>query len=56
MAVAIKKILYATDVKESALADAQEIVGESMHDGETDGNDDPTTNWNNGGYLAYEGH
>ncbi|GFZ03624.1 microtubule end binding protein EB1A [Actinidia rufa] len=47
MAVAIKKILYTTDAKESALADAQEIVGESVNDGETDGNDDPTTNRNN---------
>ncbi|PSS07896.1 Microtubule-associated protein RP/EB family member 1A like [Actinidia chinensis var. chinensis] len=56
MAVAIKKILYTTDAKESALADAQEIVGESANDGEIDGNDDPTTNRNNRGYLAYEGH
>lgn len=29
MAVAIKKILYAADVKESALAEAQDIVSES---------------------------
>ncbi|XP_059644734.1 microtubule-associated protein RP/EB family member 1A-like [Cornus florida] len=42
MAVAVKKILYAVDEKESALAEAQEILCESMNGAETDvDNDDP---------------
>lgn len=36
MAVAIKKILYAVDEKESALAEAQELLSESLNAGEVD--------------------
>ncbi|KAA8540949.1 hypothetical protein F0562_024913 [Nyssa sinensis] len=41
MAVAIKKILYAADAKESALAGAQEIICQSVNAGETDVDNDP---------------
>ncbi|KAI3454652.1 hypothetical protein Pfo_011315 [Paulownia fortunei] len=40
MAVAIKKILYAADEKESALAEAQEIVSQSINVEETGFSDD----------------
>jgi len=36
MAVAIKKILYAVDEKESALAEAQELLSESLNAEEVD--------------------
>ncbi|PPE01776.1 hypothetical protein GOBAR_DD01215 [Gossypium barbadense] len=36
MAVAIKKILYAADAKESALDEAQEFISQSVDNGETD--------------------
>lgn len=35
MSVAIKKILYAADAKESALAEAQEVLNQSLNGGET---------------------
>lgn len=35
MSVAIKKILYAADAKESALAEAQEVLSQSLNGGET---------------------
>ncbi|KAK9277939.1 hypothetical protein L1049_027496 [Liquidambar formosana] len=41
MAVAIKKILYAADAKDSALAEAQEVVTQSVDVGENDGENDP---------------
>ena len=41
MAVAVKKILYAADEKESALEEAQEYISQSVVSGETgEGNDD----------------
>ncbi|CAI9753870.1 unnamed protein product [Fraxinus pennsylvanica] len=40
MAVAVKKILYAADEKESVLAEAQEIVGQSVDMGEAEYSDD----------------
>lgn len=39
MAVGIKKILYAADAKESALAEAQEYLSQSMNDGENEAED-----------------
>ena len=40
MTVAIKKILYAVDAKESALEEAQEYISQSVDSGETEeGND-----------------
>lgn len=36
MAVAIKKILYAADAKESALEEAQEYISRSAESGETE--------------------
>ncbi|MBA0794432.1 hypothetical protein Gohar_018761 [Gossypium harknessii] len=36
MAVAIKKILYAADAKESALEEAQEFISQSVDNGETE--------------------
>lgn len=36
MAVAVKKILYAADEKESVLAEAQEIVAQSVDMGEAE--------------------
>ena len=36
MAVAIKKILYAADTKESALEEAQEYLSEAIYTGETE--------------------
>lgn len=44
MAMAIKKILYATDAKEPVLAQAQEILRPSVTEGETDGDDEPLNN------------
>uniref|UniRef100_A0A5B6YLD4 Protein ATEB1 homolog 2 n=1 Tax=Davidia involucrata TaxID=16924 RepID=A0A5B6YLD4_DAVIN len=44
MAVAVKKILYAADAKESALAGAQEIICQSANAGETDEDNDPSIN------------
>lgn len=40
MAVGIKKILYAADAKESALAEAQEIICQSGIDKEDDTDED----------------
>lgn len=40
MAVAIKKILYAADEKESVLAEAQEIISQSLDMGEAEYTDD----------------
>ncbi|KAG8652465.1 hypothetical protein MANES_06G094300v8 [Manihot esculenta] len=40
MAVAIKKILYAADAKESALEEAQEYLYQAMNDGEADDEDE----------------
>lgn len=38
MSLAIKKILYAADTKESALAEAQEVIGQSVDvEGKIDG-------------------
>ena len=36
MAVAIKKILYAVDAKESALEEAEEYISQSADSGETE--------------------
>ncbi|KAH7851967.1 hypothetical protein Vadar_018968 [Vaccinium darrowii] len=44
MAIAIKKILYATDAKEPVLSQAQEILRQSVTEGETDGDDEPLNN------------
>lgn len=41
MAMAIKKILYATDAKEPVPAEAREILHESAMEGETDGDNEP---------------
>ncbi|XP_058179119.1 microtubule-associated protein RP/EB family member 1A-like [Rhododendron vialii] len=41
MAMAIKKILYATDAKEMVPAEAREILHESATEGETDGDNEP---------------
>ncbi|XAR65471.1 hypothetical protein NMG60_11009610 [Bertholletia excelsa] len=43
MAVAIKKILYAADVKESALSDAREFLGQYENGAETDLDNEPYT-------------
>lgn len=40
MAVAIRKILYAADAKESALDEAQVFLGQSMNTLENDGQDE----------------
>lgn len=41
MAMAIKKILYATDAKEPVSAEARENLHESATEGETDGDNEP---------------
>lgn len=40
MAVAIKKILYAADAKESALAEAQEYLSQALEAGEGEAEED----------------
>lgn len=46
MAVAVKKILYAADDKDSALAEAQEIVSRSINVDETQISDDDDDEFN----------
>ena len=50
MAVAVKKILYAVDAKESALSEAQEYLNESVNaaepEKETENENDPWTSFN----------
>lgn len=43
MAVAIKKILYAADAKDSALEEAQEYISQSVDNGETEEADEEET-------------
>ena len=41
MAIAVKKILYAADAKESALSEAQEYLYEAMNSNENETENDP---------------
>lgn len=49
MAIAVKKILYAADAKESALAEAQDYLFEAMNGGENETENEPWVLTNNGG-------
>ena len=40
MAVAVKKILYAAEDKESALSEAQQLLSETLDSGEADPDED----------------